>query len=71
MKNCHFKKEGNVVIEPLKQYLDADEVERIVKSHDDGISDVTDKILEDLDNMEAVYPKKMLDQITEVVEMWF
>lgn len=59
------------LIEPLKQYLDADEVERIVKSHDDGISDVTDKILEDLDNMEAVYPKKILDQITDVMEMWF
>ena len=55
------------LIEPLKQYLDADEVERIVKSHDDGISDVTDKILEDLDNMEAVYPKKILDQITDVM----
>lgn len=59
------------LIEPLKQYLAADEVERIVKSHDDGISDVTDKILEDLDNMEAVYPKKILDQITDVMEMWF
>lgn len=53
----------------IKQYLNADEVEKIVKDNDIWEdSPVAEDILFDLDNMEATYPDQVLEEIINAVD---
>lgn len=53
----------------IKQYLNADEVEKIVKDNDIWEdSPVAEDILFDLDNMEATYPDQVLEEVLKAVE---
>lgn len=52
-----------------KQYLNADEVEKIVKDNDIWEdSPVAEDILYDLDNMEAAYPDLILEEVLKAVD---
>lgn len=53
----------------IKQYLNADEVEKIVKDNDIWEdSPVAEDILFDLDNMEATYPDQVLEEIINAID---
>lgn len=53
----------------IKQYLNADEVEKIVKDNDIWEdSPVAEDILFDLDNMEATYPDRVLEEIINAID---
>lgn len=53
----------------IKQYLNADEVEKIVKDNDIWEdSPVAEDILFDLDNMEAAYPDLILEEVLKAVD---